>query len=90
MKKLKISLIAIALIIGGIQAYGGLKFTTYYCVAGTVISDPWYIVSANSPAFSCSGGTLFTYICTFHTSGSYSPGQQVSSTNGTVLSTYED
>ncbi|WP_341837933.1 hypothetical protein WJU16_08710 [Chitinophaga pollutisoli] len=90
MKKLKIGLIAIALIVGGVQAYGGLRFTTYYCEPGIIISDPWYIVAANSPAFSCSGGTLFNNICTFSTSGSYGVGQIVSSTNCTVQSSYED
>ena len=90
MKKLKISLIAIALIIGGVQAYGGMRFTTYYCAPGTVINDTYYYVSATSPGFSCGAGSLFTYVCTFSTNGSYGPGQPVSGTACTVLSTYED
>ena len=90
MKKLKISLIAIALIIGGVQAYGGLRFTTYYCEPLTDPTDPWYVIAGSSPALGCLGGTAFTYVCTFSISGSDLIGQQVSSTNCTVLSTYED
>lgn len=90
MKKLKIGLIAIALLIGGVQAYGGLRFTTYYCVPGVTPGTNYYTVAATSPAFSCTGGTLFAYVCTFSTSGSYPPGAQISGTNCVVQSTYDD
>lgn len=90
MKKLKISLIAIALIIGGVQAYGGMRFTTYYCEPLTEITDNFFKVASSSPGLLCGGGTAFTYVCTFSTPGSYSNGQVVASSVCTILSSYDD
>lgn len=90
MKKLKISLIAIALIIGGVQAYGGLRFSTYYCQPGTQIGANFYVVAGSSPALGCLGGISFTNICTFSTAGTYSVGMPIASSACSVLSTYED
>lgn len=90
MKKLKISLIAIALIIGGVQAYGGMKAYTYYCVAGTLYNDSYYTVALSSPALMCAGGTTYNYVCTFSAPGLYNQGQQIASGACTILTSYEN
>ncbi|WP_157962637.1 hypothetical protein [Chitinophaga deserti] len=90
MKKLKISLIAIALIIGGVQAYGGMRFTTYYCAPLTPTTSNYFTVASSSPGFACGGGTLLPYVCTFSTNGSFTPGQVVASSVCTTLTSYED
>ncbi len=90
MKKLKISLIAIALIIGGVQAYGGMKANTYYCAPLTESVDNFYQVASSSPAFFCGPGQALTYVCTFSTTGAYTNGQVVASSLCTILTTYED
>lgn len=88
MKKLKISLIAIALIIGGVQAYGGMRFQTYYCVPDTEKTDPYYEVASGSPSMTCNGVPDYQYVCTFSTHLTLIVGQQVASGAATVLSTY--
>lgn len=88
MKKLKISLIAIALIIGGVQAYGGAKFQTYYCVENTEKTDVYYEVASSSPSLTCIGVQDYQYVCTFSSHLSLIVGQQVPSGAAYVLSTY--
>ncbi|WP_298715068.1 hypothetical protein [uncultured Chitinophaga sp.] len=88
MKKLKISLIAIALIIGGVQAYGGRLSQTYYCAPGISQDDTWYYVAASSPAMFCTGGQDFTYVCTFSSFSGFTNGAQVAPNAAFILSTY--
>ncbi|MGE7774140.1 hypothetical protein ACQKLP_05415 [Chitinophaga sp. NPDC101104] len=90
MKKLKIGLIAIALLIGGVQAYGGRYSQTYYCLAGTGLDASSFQVAATSPAFSCFGGQVAPYVCTFSAANGLPNGYNVIAAQANILTTYSN
>ncbi|WP_126245192.1 hypothetical protein [Chitinophaga rhizosphaerae] len=88
MKKLKIGLIAIALLIGGVQAYGGRYSQTYYCAPNTSQSASFYYTASSSPAMFCTGGQDYDYVCTFSTENGLPVGHPVAPSQAFILSTY--
>jgi hypothetical protein len=90
MAKIKLAVLAIALLIGFVGAYGASKRTTnvYWIAPGTPLNSLTALISAGSPTLSCSGGTAYPFLCRISTGETYFPGDEVWITEVTVISTY--
>ena len=92
MAKIKLAVLAIALLIGFVGAYGASKRTTnvYWVEPGTPLNSLTAYVSATPPSPQCLGGTSFPYLCRISSGETFFPGEEVWVTEVTVISTYNN
>lgn len=92
MAKIKLAVLAIALLIGFVGAYGASKRTTnvYWVKPGSPASGLTAIVSSTPPALNCFGGNDFPLLCRFSTGETYFENDEVWITEVTIISTYNN
>lgn len=91
MKKIKLAALALALVCGGIGAYGKAKSkmsTFYYIVAGTSYSAPNFMIASSSPALNCYSGQL-GYVCTVLAEDNLMVGYPIPSQDAIIVYIYE-
>lgn len=89
MKKIKLAVLAGALILSAAGGYANYKMRSQYynIVAGTRFDDAYYQIALNEPSGSC-GGTGWTKVCVVLAETGYEIEDWIPSSQCTIMSTY--
>lgn len=89
MKKIKLALLALALVCGSIGAYGKYKLRTtqYYIVPGTSYSSFQFQIAANSPSINCAVGSI-GYVCTVLSYDGLPVGYSIPTADAAIVTVY--
>ncbi|AWO00697.1 hypothetical protein DLD77_02795 [Chitinophaga alhagiae] len=90
MKKIKLAVLALALVCGAVGAYGKYKkmLQIYYIAPTTSVSADYFIISPNSPAPDCIAGE-FGWVCTVLAEENLPPTYAIPSQDATILTVYQ-
>lgn len=90
MKKIKLAVLALALVCGGIGAYGKYKkmLHVYYIAPTTSVAADYFIISPNPPSTQCDAGE-FGWVCTVLAEENLPPTYAIPSQDATILTVYQ-
>ncbi|WP_343701387.1 hypothetical protein [Chitinophaga sp.] len=90
MKKIKLAVLALALLCGGIGAYGKYKkmMDVYYIAPTTSVAADYFIVSPNPPSPDCIAGES-GWVCTVLAEENLPPTYAIPSQDAMILTVYE-
>lgn len=90
MKKIKLAVLALALVCGGIGAFGKYKkmLDVYYIAPGTSSADGHFIISPNPPSAECDAGES-GWVCTVMAEENLPPTYAIPSQDAIIITVYQ-
>lgn len=90
MKKIKLAILALALVCGSVGAYGKFqkRLQLYYVVSGISSASTEFPISPSSPSINCFAGDI-GYVCTVQAEDALPNGYPIPSQDATIVTVYD-